>query len=200
MKKYIVIALLIVLTSAVKAQHFSSFRMHYDVAVPLGDFSDYIDRASWRGVSIDSRWEVNPKVTAGFNLGWQVFSQRFDNVTEVLSSGRTTVNGTQFRFVNTYPMQVNAHYYLGEEYSIRPWAGLSVGTAFTDQRTQVGFIEIKDTSWSFALTPQVGIDIPVDSNNTCFTFNVRYNYFSQNTVSHNYSFLIFGVGFKFGYY
>jgi hypothetical protein len=202
MKKYIVIVLILISASTLKAQmYFSSFRMNYDVAIPLGQFRDsFINQTSWRGMSADSRWEINEHTTVGFNLGWQVFSQRLDDVTEEFPGGQTTVNGTQFRFVNTFPMQLNTHYYLGDEYGVRPWAGLSIGTAFTDQRTQVGFLEMKNTSWSFALTPQIGIDFPIGIDDSALSLNLRYNYFSQNTVTYNYSFLIIGAGFKFGYY
>lgn len=201
MKKIKIIFSLLILSVCAQAQFGYSWRMNYDVAIPMGQFSsDYINQSSWRGISIDNRWEIQPNLTVGFNLGWQVFSQRFNNVTQTFSGGRTTVNGTQFRFVNTYPIQANAHYYFGYEFGIRPWAGISMGTAFTDQRTQVGFIELKATSWSFALTPQVGVDIPISSDNTAFTLNVSYNYFMQNQVSYNYSFLVIGAGFKFVYF
>jgi hypothetical protein len=201
MRNYICIALLLVCAASVKAQDLSAFRLTYDMAIPTGQFnSDYINKTSWRGIGFDSRWEVKTNVTVGFNLGWQVFSQRFDDVTEVLGSGRTTVNGTQFRFVNTFPMQANVHYYFGEEYGVRPWAGLALGTAYSDQRTQVGFSEIQATSWSFALTPQVGIDVPLNSDDLSFTVNMRYNQFFQNTVSFDYSFLVFSAGFKFLYH
>jgi outer membrane protein W len=201
MKKQISIVLLLLAAAAVHAQDLSGFRINYDMAIPTGGFNaDFINKTSWRGISFDSRWEVKENVTAGFNIGWQVFSQRLDNITEVLGNGGTTVNGTQFRYVNTFPMQANVHYYFGDEYMMRPWVGLSIGTAFSDQRTQVGFSEIKRTSWSFAVTPQVGLDIPLNSDEVSFTVNMRYNQFFQNEVSFDYSFLVFSAGFKFLYH
>ncbi len=178
----------------------NSFRLTYDVAIPTGKMSeDFISKTSWRGISIDSRWGINTNLTVGFLLGWQVFAERFDNFTGVTSDGLTTFHGTQFRTINSFPLQANTHYFFGEEDSIRPWVGFGIGAVYSDQRSQLGFFESPTNVWSFAVTPQMGIDIPI-TDETSFTLHARYNYFNHNAVSFNYSFLVFGAGIKFLYW
>lgn len=199
MKKIFLTFLFAATTLLVSAQD-NSFRMTYDVAVPLGKMTDdFIDKTSWRGISADSRWGIKPNVTIGFLLGWQIFAQRFDNVTQVTSDGSVTFHGTQFRYINSFPIQLNTHYYLGEEDSVRPWIGLGVGTAYSNQRMQVGFFETRNNVWSFTLTPQAGLDIPINDE-TSLMLHARYNYFIHDAVSFNYSFLVFGAGIKFLYW
>jgi outer membrane protein W len=178
----------------------NSFRISYDVAVPMGQLSDkFINSTSWRGVSVDNRWAIKPNFTVGLFLGWQVFAQRVDNVTETSSDCLVTFHGTQFRTINSFPLQANAHYYLCEEDGIRPWVGLGIGTAYSDQRMQVGFYETRTNVWSFTTSPQVGVDIPLEGH-TSLTLNARYNYFNHSAVSFNYSFLVVGAGIKFAYW
>jgi outer membrane protein W len=199
MKKILLILTFIAAALFSSAQD-NSFRITYDVAIPTGQMSsDFINSTSWRGISIDNRWGIKPNLTVGFLLGWQVFAQRFDNVTEVTSDGLVTFHGTQFRTINSFPLQANAHYYFGEEDGIRPWVGLGIGTAYSDQRMQVGFFETRTNVWSFTTTPQMGIDIPIN-HQTSFTLHARFNYFNHDAVSFNYSFMVFGAGIKFAYW
>lgn len=199
MKRIFLISACAGIALAVSAQT-KSFRISYDMAIPLGDLKyDYIDKTSWRGISVDNRWQINPDVTFGFLIGWQVFAQRIDNATHISSDGLLTIHGTQFRTINTFPMQANVHYYLGEEYEVRPWIGLGLGTAYSVQSTQMGFFESRPNVWSFTVTPQLGIDIPIDDN-TAFTLFTRYNYFAHGSVPFNYSFIVIGAGFSFPHY
>jgi outer membrane protein len=95
-------------------------------------------------------------------------------------------------------MQANAHYYLGTEGQVNPWVGLGVGTAYNVQRTEIGFYAVVWEPWSFALSPQIGVDLPITLG-TDFMLGVRYNYWmnSENKAPLNYSYLGFNVGFRF---
>lgn len=178
----------------------NNFRVNYDVAVPVGKMSDdFINQMSWRGVSIENRWSVKPNISAGFLLGWQVFAQRFDNFTQELNNGNAAINGNQIRTINTFPIQGNVHYYFGENVGALPWVGLGIGTAHSNQVLQVGFYEVQNKFMSFTLTPQAGIDLPIDKV-TSITLSTRYNYFLHGNQPFNYSFMVFSVGIKQSYY
>jgi len=196
--KKVIVSLAIVAFSLQAHAQMNNWRMTYDMAIPMGEMSDFISRDSWRGISIDSRFEIKPNITVGFLIGWQVFAQRFDNITEEFNNGNAAVHGTQFRFINTFPMQGNVHYSFGPDFGIRPWVGMGLGTSFSDQRLQVGFYEVRRAIWSLTFTPQAGIDIPID-HSTAFTLSARYNYFLHNNQPFNYSFIVFSAGFKFSY-
>lgn len=199
MKKILLIIPFIAVALHSSAQD-NFFYMTYDIGIPTGQMrNDFINSTSWRGISMDRRWEIKPNFTLGFFLGWQVFAQRLDNVTDMTSSGLVTFHGTQFRTINTFPLQANTHYYFGDEDSVRPWVGFGIGTAYSEQSLQLGFFESRSNFWSFTVTPQMGIDIPVNLE-TSITLNARFNYFSHDAVSFNYSFVVIGAGFKFSYW
>lgn len=189
-------------TNKIRVPNFrkNNFRINYDVAVPLGKMSDdFINSMSWRGVSIENRWSVKPNVTVGFLLGWQVFAQRLDNFTQDLNNGNAAINGNQFRTINTFPIQGTVHYTLVDDGGILPWVGMGIGTAHSNQLLQVGFYEVQRRFMSFSLTPQAGIDLPIDKV-TSISFSTRYNLFLHGNQPFNYSFMVFSIGIKQSYF
>jgi outer membrane protein W len=209
MKKVLVFIAIIAFSISANAQtnsnripnfRVNNFRINYDVAVPLGKMSnDFINNMSWRGVSIENRWAVKPKISAGFLLGWQVFAQRFDNFTQELNNGNAAINGNQIRTINTFPIQGTVHYTLVENSGILPWVGLGIGTAHSNQVLQVGLYEDRRKFMSFSLSPQAGVDLPIDRVKSV-SFSARYNLFLHGNQAFNYSFLVFSIGLKQSYF
>lgn len=205
MKKIILFLAIIACGVAANAQSSSklipnfrknSFRINYDVAVPIGKMSnEFISQMSWRGVSIENRWGIKPKLTVGYLLGWQVFAQRFDNYTQDLNNGNAAINGNQFRTINTFPIQGTVHYTFVEDADIMPWVGLGLGIAHSNQVMQVGFFEEQRTITSFSMTPQAGIDLPLNRVSS-LSLSARYNFFLHSNQPFNYTFLVFGLGIK----
>lgn len=178
----------------------NNFRVNYDVALPLGKMSDdFIKQMSWRGVNIENRWGIKPKVSVGFLLGWQVFAQRFDNFTQDLNNGNAAINGNQFRTINTFPIQGTVHYTFVEDSDILPWVGLGVGTSHSNQSMQVGFYEVQSRFMSLTLTPQAGIDLQINKV-SAISLSTRYNFFLHSNQPFNYSFMVFSIGLKQRYF
>lgn len=174
----------------------------YDVAFPLGETSDYIDRTSWRGFTIQGRQFIKPNLSVGGSFSWQVFNQRISELVEFSfqpANSEQTVNGAlsgeQFRYINTLPIMVNVHYYLGDALpsAIRPFAGISVGTAPTKRRTEIGLFAIDDFNWHLALAPEAGVLIPIGTELDFFGA-VKYNFALEANDSINYSYFNIQVG------
>jgi len=197
MKKIIVTLILVLAFGASFAQQYH-WRLTYDMSQPIGEMNtEFISRYSWRGMGVDNRWMISDKLSVGAYFAWHVFYQAAGNVTQSNESGTITANGTQFRYLNSWVMQANAHYYLGTEGQINPWVGLGVGTAYNVQRTEIGFYAVVWEPWSFALSPQIGLDIPITLG-TDFMIGVRYNHWiNGDNAPINYTYLGFNVGFKF---
>jgi hypothetical protein len=77
--------------------------------------------------------------------------------------------------------------------------GLGIGTAHSNQVLQVGFYEVQRKFMSCSLTPQAGIDLPIDKV-TSISFSTRYNFFLHNNQPFNYSFMVFSIGLKQSYF
>ena len=98
MKKYAIsILLLIALCPGAFAQD-NITAVTYQVSIPQGDFSDYVDETSWIGWGIEGRRFRDPSspFTVGFAFAWHVFDQRATGTTEIESGA---VTGTQRRYV-----------------------------------------------------------------------------------------------------
>ncbi|MGY6741252.1 MAG: hypothetical protein ACXIUQ_00850 [Cecembia sp.] len=174
----------------------NNYRFNYDVGIPMGKLSnEFINQMSWRGVSFENRWGIKPKLSVGLLVGWQVFAQRLDNYTQELDNGNAAIHGNQFRTINTFPMQGTMHYTFTETSNALPWIGLGLGIAHSNQVVEVGFFEDKRTITSFAITPQAGIDFPLNRISS-ISLSTRYNYFLHSNQPFDYSFLVFSVGIK----
>ena len=69
---------------------------------------------------------LQPNVSAGLLLGWNVFAEQTD---QLISFANAEVSGVQYRYVNAFPIMATAHYYFGgRRNSIRPYVGGGAGT------------------------------------------------------------------------
>lgn len=178
MKKLFIIAIcLFGLSPLLKAQ---MLNLNYQISLPFGDVKDFTDKASFRGFDLEYHQFMGERFSIGAAIGWNVYYQdkkgatgnfRFNNNDNVY-----TITGNQYRYINTVPMLAIARYYFTDNNSmIRPYAGLGVGTSWTEKRLEVGQFASTISRWQFAMAPEVGMYIPVNDQ---FAFNagVRYNY------------------------
>lgn len=167
------------------------FGLSYDMAAPLGETSDYVSKYSWRGVSFEGRSFLQSNLSVGFFFGWNVFS---DKITGDFTNDTRTYSGTQLRFINAFPLLLEGHYYLGEDFNTRPYLGLGLGTNRTRQRTEMGLFAVDNNNWQFELCPSVGVLIPTGSYSTAVHLSLRYHYAFKAGDSLDNSYLGINVG------
>ena len=74
MKKILyILGLLITMSISGFGQNIWSF--NYNVGVPIGDFSNYIDKTSWRGFGISGASYITDNITIGGTFNWQGYGQ-----------------------------------------------------------------------------------------------------------------------------
>lgn len=107
----------------------------------------------------------------------------------------------QFRFVNAFPVMGTVHYHLGDEFGVRPFFGIGVGTQRVEERLEIGRFVTERQNWKFAIAPEVGVFIPV-SDAIQALVGVRYQHaFASGTsitgesVSDQYLSISIGLGF-----
>jgi hypothetical protein len=176
----------------------------YDMSLPMGDFKDgFIGDTSFRGWTLEGRWFTNEQVSFGLSFGWNIFHEK----TSELSSFRVTdqllgdVTGRQFSYVNSFPFLVNSHFYLGDEYGPRPYAGLGLGVSYTVQRFELGVWQRSENNFHFTLAPEVGFLVPI-SYSTSAVLAARYNHAFKagdyvTREKFDIQYLSFIVGFAF---
>jgi opacity protein-like surface antigen len=179
MKKIIYAALLLVMIGVPLHAQDAVTIVDYAISTPTSDIKEFIDKTSFRGIGLDIRKYLggDNKVSVGGRVAWHVFDS--GGITETISI-RTDelngdVNGTQFRYINSFPMMGVVHYYFGEPGSVNAYVGAGVGVYYIKQRFEIGLLATEANRWQFGFAPEFGVNIPVGSS-IAANFNVTYNY------------------------
>lgn len=173
--KRIVLALIAVpllCTSVAEAQGDWWWGAEYTVSLPQGATKEFADNTSWRGATLEARKVLNQNVTVGLLFGWYVFDE---TRLETASRPGIDVTGLPFNYVNSFPIQATAHYYLGQRRGTRVHLGGGAGVTINELRTDVGLFRLQDTKAQFSVFPEVGVSIPLNWS-LRGVLSVRYNY------------------------
>ena len=167
----------------------------YSMGFTMGETKDFISAPSFRGLSIDGRGFVTNSLTVGSSISWNTFYESDGTVTNDI--GNTgVINGYNRKYINTMPLMVNSHYYFAQT-TIMPYAGISVGTMYIDERNYMGIYYIQNNAWHFALAPELGIIYPFGNGNTGINANIKYNWAAQTKDTPTYSYLTFNIGLSY---
>ena len=164
------IPLALLISNGVQAQDWYA-GISYGFSSPLSDTKDFTEGSSWRNWGFDVLASVSDNRAFGVSFGWNVYDEV---TTEVSSLDRIDVQGTQFRYTNSFPMLLTGRQFFGPSGSIRPFAGLGVGTLYVKQRVDVGQWRISDSQWHLAFAPELGVVLPL--GNASWFINGKYNY------------------------
>lgn len=166
----------------------------YSMSVPLEVNNDYITSWSFRGVTFEGLIELNERLAAGWLAGWNVFSEKHLN--DIYVKDNVTINGTQYRYMNLFPILARAAYQFGKHSGTRPYIGAGLGTTGEISRTDIGLISYREDAWHLSISPETGINIPVKGG--AITTSFRYIYGLKAQDIHSISYLSFNLGFLFG--
>jgi len=181
MKRFLVAALLMSFAlAAPAAQADDSFiGVSWGVGIPTGDSKDFTSGTSFRGIAFEGRYERSRNYTLGFYVGWQVFDDKTAETAEISTDdGGGHVSGTQFRYINAFPLLVTGHYYLGGDGSYqatRFYAGGGAGMFAMERRMEIGVYAFQETKWHFGLAPEIGVHFPLGWETRGFA-SIKYNY------------------------
>ena len=170
----------------------------YQISFPLGDTKDYIDATSFRGVGLDFRYTIEKNTSVGLTLGWNVFDERRTETAQLGTQNPGAITGTQDRYLNSFPIMANVHYYFGERGGVRPYVGLNAGGIVMNQRFEIGIVALQNDGWEWGIAPEAGIIIPMDRE-WAIMVNAKYNYaftgesVFETDISHSY--LGLNIGF-----
>lgn len=178
MKKLFITAIcLFGLSPLLKAQ---LLNLNYQMSIPFNQVKDFTDKASFRGFDLEYHYFLGERFSIGAAIGWNVYYQdkkdytapfRFNDLDNIY-----TVTGDQYRYINTVPLLAVGRYYFTDGNSrLRPYAGLGIGTSWTEKRLEVGQFASTISRWQFALAPEIGTYIPINDR-FAVHIGMRYHY------------------------
>ena len=154
----------------------------YEVSIPGGDLKEFTNATSWLGFGLGFRKALDKNTTAGLYFGWHTFDERTSDVIQLANGA---VSGTQSRYVNSFPIMLNAHYYLGRSGDMRPYFGLNGGGYAVIQRFDMGVWSFQKDSFEWGVIPEIGVVVPL-SRDTSLLLQGKWSYaFTGKGISGN---------------
>ncbi len=170
------------------------FGFAYDTSLPSGDAADFAGDFSWRGASFGGRRMVKENVSVGFLAGWHVMYEETDEVGSLQGEEfGLDVQGKQFRYINSFPIMMNAHYYTGFAGNLRPYVGLNAGLYYIERRMEIGIYFLDEDNWHFGRAPEAGLVFPLSWHARGF-INARYNWAASSGGSGSINYWNFSIG------
>ena len=167
-------------------------------ATPSGDFRDVVDKTSLRGADVTILYGINDKFSAGLNIGFQDFYQKFPRSVYKLSDG-SDISAVLTNSIQTLPILATAKYSFLPQARVQPYATAGVGGAIVLNRQYIGEYPNETNKFSFAAKPGVGVYIPFRKQGEVgVNLGVNYNYiaYKQDDIS-NLSYIGFTIGIGF---
>jgi hypothetical protein len=189
--------LIVVLSFAAFGQEYMT-TLTYNISAPAGETTAFIEAPSYLGLSFDGRKFVLPFLSVGFYTGWQVF---YEQSAEPFNIEQGAISGNQYRYLNSFPIMLNTHIWIGSEQCMRPFVGINAGAYFTWKRLNIGVLQAEEKQWVLGLAPEVGMTIPV--GDVHLNLSAKYNYALPASESEYYEepdpvqYVSFHIGFAY---
>lgn len=190
MNKYIAIIVLSLASFVAKGQGETVIIINYLPAVSLGETAEFTDNFSPRGVDFEVNYYLGEELSVGFVASWDVFREKV--VGESFEYNDMLITGTQFRYTNVVPLNVNVKKYFGGN-STTPYVGVGVGTSYAKQSNEVGVFVLSQDKWLFNVAPEIGILYDFNRSGV-LSFKVKYNYSPKAGDFPSMSYVSFGIG------
>ena len=194
MKKIFILFLALVSIQAIYGQKGYSV-VNYSVGFSTGDFNEYVDQISYRGINLEFMWNVKPNLDAGLEVGWNVFYAKEDK--KVYTEGTESISGVQYRYTNAVPIIAGARWRKTGG-KTQPYVGAGVGTTSVNRSTDFGLYRIYNNTWQFCVRPEAGL-IYKFSETSGLNAGVKYYMNFENDDMAAQPYFTVNVGFAFAF-
>ena len=196
MKTVTIIFLALLISVAAYSQ--GLYTLSYAISIPTGETGDYLSKPSFRGATFDGRGFITDNISLGGMVNWTVFYEHLPSAS--VTEGSRTATGTNYRYINAYPILFNAHYYwkLGEK-NLRIYGGTGIGAYSINKRTEAGTWYWEEKNWHFGFAPEAGILIPVGFS-SFINVSLKWNYALKTNDTANHSWFGLNIGYAFSQY
>lgn len=157
------------------------FFVGYEIAIPTNN--DYLTKTSWSGARFEYRRMILPNVSAGIATSFNSFEEYFPKTTYQKKDGTGAITSDMIRQVYTAPITASVHYYF-EGKMIRPYAGIGLGAAYSEQNAYFNIYAVEESNWGFVARPEIGFLGKFAPNIGGFA-SIAYNYSTNSNSAFN---------------
>ena len=202
MKRYIVFATVLSLgfgATALAQQGKTIMNVNYSVNTPLGSFkSDVVGKTSLRGWNASVLYGLSNSFSLGVQAGFNDFNETYPRKVYDIKDG--AISAVLTNSVQTIPIQVRAKYNFLPGAIVQPYVAAGAGGNIATFNQYLGeFSNSGKTKFSFAATPEAGVNIPFGKISASgITIGANYNYmpFSYQGIKNLNNWGVF-AGIKF---
>ena len=131
-----------------------SFVISYPIGFPMSDLKEYIDKTSFRGLSLEFYKMVKPNLEVGLEGSMNLFYKREDLKT--YTEGTVSISGIQYRHTDAFPILASVRYHKPGK-TVSPYASGGIGVLYVNRWTDFGLYRISNDAWQFCLRPELGL-------------------------------------------
>ena len=177
-----------------------NLKLDYNYSLPLGSFkNDIISNASPRGVNGALLFGINNKWSAGLQLGFQDYYQKYPR--DVYTTGdHETTSAVLSNSVQVMPVLAKAMFSpLADKGFIKPYISVATGVSIVDFTQYLGEFGSTSNSAGFTVQGGAGIMVPFKKNGGAgFNLGADYNYTSYKKYGYsNLNNIAFNAGVHF---
>ena len=168
----------------------------YNMSVPVGNAADFISKTSFRGLTFNLGRFVTDELAMDLRFSWNTFYEARDIETYVSDDGAEAITGTQFRYINTFPLTAGVRYVMNSSSSFSPYFAAGLGAYKLNERTDMGIYYDESKIWHFGFYPEIGLYYDINYN-AALNVYARYDYALKTKDASAHSYIAFGIGFHF---
>jgi hypothetical protein len=131
----------------------------YSIGIPMGNFSNIVDKVSLRGWSVNILYGASDQLSIGLAAGFQDFYQKYPRT--IFHDEGSDISAVISNSVQIIPVMVKAKYLFSKEGIIRPFGAIAAGANFARYDKYYGQFVDSRSKVGFAAQPEAGIHIPV---------------------------------------
>ncbi len=191
MKKRILILIVTFAAGLVSVSAFAQDKLKmeigYNIGVPLGSFkSNYISNTSFRGVTGEISYAINPKFSLGLNAGYQSYYQKYER--QLYKTGvNETTSAVVTNTMEVLPLMIGGTYFpKGGSATVQPYLSAGAGVNLVNYSKYFGQFADNPASIPIAAQAGAGVVIPLGKyNQSGIKLGATYNFaaYNKNNIS-----------------
>jgi outer membrane protein W len=145
MKRLSIVVMLLLILPVLSSAQTLFTGVNYQMAVPVADTRDFINRIGLVGFGVEVRRYLRPNLSIGFSANWNVLRRRGGSADDF-----------NLRVIKALPILFAAQFYLGNRRTFKPYVGIAAGAYNIHRREESDTgIHTRD-DWHFGFVPEVG--------------------------------------------
>ena len=178
------IAIAFALPAKAQVTPFTYFNVDWQFNAPISN--NFANKASGWGMNFEGGYYILPDLSIGAFINYHTNNEYISRQTLPISNSAALTTDQQHS-VFQLPFGFATHYRFSDG-ACQPYIGLKLGANYTKMSSDFYIYEVKDNTWGFYVSPEVGVNIYPWTNSIGFHLAAFYSYSTnKGTVTHVWS-------------